>query len=142
MLDEIDKKIVCELRKNSRIPISELAIKAGRSRTAIEARITKLEGRGIISGYTIIEKDHHQEGDIGAIVLVSLKARNENRFFLDAIKDIPEIYACYDVSGSFDFIILLKNTKNTNELHIILEKIYNLEDIKHTETLLTLCKRV
>lgn len=142
MLDEIDQKIIYELRKNSRIPISELAIKAGRSRTAIETRITKLEEKGVISGYTIIEKGCHQKDDIGAIILVSLKARNKSEFFLNAIKNMPEIYACYDVSGSCDFTILLKNTKNTNDLHIVLEKIYNLDDIKNTETLLTLYKRV
>ena len=53
-MDNIDKKILEELQKNSSIPLSELSKKVGLSNTPCWNRIKKLEEEKIIKSKSII----------------------------------------------------------------------------------------
>ena len=53
MLDKIDKNILNELSKNSRITMKELGEKIHMTGQATSIRVAKLEDRGLIDGYTI-----------------------------------------------------------------------------------------
>ena len=53
-MDDIDKKILVELQKNSSKPLSELSKKVGLSNTPCWNRIKKLEEKKIIKSKTII----------------------------------------------------------------------------------------
>ena len=54
LMDNIDKKILEELQKNSSIPLSELSKKVGLSNTPCWNRIKKLEEEKIIKSKSII----------------------------------------------------------------------------------------
>jgi DNA-binding Lrp family transcriptional regulator len=49
-LDAIDRTLLNELRENARCPMALLARKVGLSRTAVQARITRLERDKVIVG--------------------------------------------------------------------------------------------
>ena len=53
MRDEIDEQILEALRRDSRLPVTNLSRKVGRSRTAVQARLSRLEQDQQILGYTI-----------------------------------------------------------------------------------------
>jgi len=53
MLDGTDMRILNELSKNSRITMKELGEKVHLTGQATSARVAKLEGNGVIEGYTI-----------------------------------------------------------------------------------------
>ena len=55
MRDKIDEQILEELRRDSRVPITDLSRKVNRSRTAVQARLSRLEQSQQILGYTIKE---------------------------------------------------------------------------------------
>lgn len=61
MIDEIDKKIIEELSKNSRMTIKELGEKVHLSSPATNSRIMKLLDNGIITGCSI-EVNHVKLG--------------------------------------------------------------------------------
>ncbi len=52
-LDKIDRRILFELDKNSRIPETKLAKIIGRSKESIRYRMKKLQDEGVIHGFTI-----------------------------------------------------------------------------------------
>lgn len=52
-IDKIDKKILYQLCKNSRIPETQLAKKVGRSKESVRYRIKQLKEKGIINRFTI-----------------------------------------------------------------------------------------
>ncbi|MFW9796829.1 MAG: winged helix-turn-helix transcriptional regulator [Candidatus Thorarchaeota archaeon] len=52
-MDELDKRILIDLRRNCRISYQELSRKYGISANAIRRRIMNLEESGVISGYSI-----------------------------------------------------------------------------------------
>jgi Lrp/AsnC family leucine-responsive transcriptional regulator len=51
-VDSIDRRLLDLLRENARTPYAELARKVGLSAPAVHERVSKLEGSGIIRGYT------------------------------------------------------------------------------------------
>ena len=53
-LDELDQKIVDLLIKNARMSYSEIGEQVGISRVAVKSRISALEEKGVIEGYTTI----------------------------------------------------------------------------------------
>ncbi|MEO1324964.1 MAG: winged helix-turn-helix transcriptional regulator, partial [Pseudomonadota bacterium] len=55
-LDEKDRKLLAALKQDSRASLVALAREIDLSRSATHDRITRLEERGIIQGYTIIER--------------------------------------------------------------------------------------
>lgn len=52
-IDQINRKIIALLSQDSRMPISEIADKVGRSRTVVAARIEQLEQQGEIVKFTV-----------------------------------------------------------------------------------------
>nr|WP_241878140.1 Lrp/AsnC family transcriptional regulator [Psychrobacter sp. PraFG1]UNK04567.1 Lrp/AsnC family transcriptional regulator [Psychrobacter sp. PraFG1] len=52
-MDDIDKNIIMLLKENSRIPVSLIAQKVGRSRTVVAKRIDELVNSGEISKFTV-----------------------------------------------------------------------------------------
>lgn len=136
-MDTIDDRIMNELRLNARIPITELSKKIGRSRTAVQARIDKLEREGKITGYTIRETSAHAEDAVGFIVLVWLSVRKEVDDFMAVTREIPEVLSCHGVSGDPSFALIVRRVDNDRMLEIV-EKVIEAKGVTKTETILSM----
>ena len=105
--DEIDRHILQVLQTEGRLPNSELADRVGLSATPCLRRVRVLEQAGVITGYRAT-LDHNQIG-LGLTVLVGVKVdghRDENASAIQkAFRGMPEVIACYLVSGEFDFLL-------------------------------------
>ena len=53
-IDEFDKRLIYELDKNSKMPLSKLSRKIGRSKQFTLFHMKKLQERGIITNYSAI----------------------------------------------------------------------------------------
>jgi len=137
MADQIDEKILAALRQDARLPITDLALKVGRSRTAVQARIARLERDGRILRYTIDEAGHTRDSDVGAVVMISVHIRNRSGELLTQLRAMPNVIGCYGIAGEFDFVLLLARM-NGAELREHLERIYCLEAVRKTQTHLAL----
>lgn len=137
MPDQIDEKILRELRRNSKIPITTLAKIVGRSRTAVRARIDRLESSGQISYYTIAEPGGYEAPDMGAIILVTVAVRNRSDELIEAFQNMPSVISCHGISGGPSFALLIRRSDPAN-LSKIIECIYRLEGVTKTETVISL----
>lgn len=91
-LDKIDKRILFELDKNSRIPETKLAKIIGKSKESVRYRIKKLEEGEIIKGYTLWI-DPAKLGFISAKIYLNLANRpQEKKKFIDFIKKDKRIF--------------------------------------------------
>ncbi|PIE18127.1 MAG: hypothetical protein CSA65_05935 [Proteobacteria bacterium] len=137
MTSTIDEHILAELRQDARIPITTLAERVGRSRTAVQARVNRMEQDQRILRYTIDEPGFTKDSDVGAIVQISLKVRNQSEELLSRLRAIPQVIGCYGVAGGFDFLLILSRMENA-ELKHRLEEIYSMDVVRNTETVLAL----
>ncbi len=105
--DRADRAIVAELQRDGRIANVDLADAVGLSPSACLRRVKALEASGIIAGYHA-EVNRARAG-LGLTVFIGLKVERHSRetssLIEQALLAIPEIVACYVVSGSDDFLV-------------------------------------
>lgn len=106
-LDHIDRKILSILQKDGRIPNNKLAEKIGLTTTPTLERVKRLERKGIIKGYGA-QIDAQAVG-CDLVVFCSLKLSVHQMHTLnevcDEIDKLPEIQACYHITGGEDFLL-------------------------------------
>ncbi len=105
-IDTLDRKIIRQLRLNSRISNVDLGKEVGLSASACLRRIGLLEKAGIIRGYTAIV-DVVGEEAIAVIIQITLERQTEeylNRFEA-AVRKYPEIRECFLMTGGSDYML-------------------------------------
>lgn len=106
LADAIDSKIIEELRRDARTPLATLARKVNLSRNAVRQRIERLERDQVIAGYTIVPGKAFTNGRrVVAVLMITRRDRVRGADVLTAIKRIPEVQACYVVSGEADIVV-------------------------------------
>ena len=93
-----DEEIIRLLRKNARMPYTEMAKIFNVSETAVRKRVRKLEGKGVIQKYTI-EVDPKKIG-YSANALIGIDTKPEHLIpVLEKLKKDRGICALYSTSG-------------------------------------------
>ncbi len=106
-LDNTDLKILTELQRNGRLTNKELAAAVHLSATPTFERVKRLEREGYIKGYTaVLDADKLDCGFVAFCYLKMKQHTYENALrIMDAVKAIPEITECYNISGDYDFLL-------------------------------------
>lgn len=144
-LDDKDIEILRALQENARLTNKELASKVHLSTTPTYERVKRLERSGIIEQYaTIIDADKVNQG-FAVFCSVKLRQINNDRAnaFTEMIKSLPEVTECYNISGSFDYLLrvqapdmrayqqFLLNALGKHENIASLESTFVMEEVKH-----------
>jgi DNA-binding Lrp family transcriptional regulator len=94
-MDSLDKKILSELMRNSRTPVTQLAKKVRSSREVVNYRISKMQKNGIILKF-VTEIDTNLLGYQSASAFINIKAKKENE-----LKEFVKTCEFTSWSGSF-----------------------------------------
>lgn len=145
LLDAVDMEILRALQKNARLTTKELAAMVNLSTTPVFERVKRLEQRGYVKGYVAV-LDAEKLGR-GFVVFCSVKMRRIGREiaedFARVVRSIPEVTECYNISGSYDYLLKIHapNMKYYQEfvLNILgnidhlgsLESTFAMDEIKH-----------
>jgi len=108
-IDRIDKKILVALQKNNRIPNIELAELVGLSPPACLKRVKRLREQGVIVGDVSIINPELAGNTMTLIVSVEMERDRSDIYqvFRKSILKAPEVTQCYQISGSYDFMLLI-----------------------------------
>ena len=137
-MDSYDDRILDFLQKQGRISHSELSAKVGLSLPAIAERIRKLEGSGVILGYTALVDAKKLGKGITAFISVLIDDPASYPHFSDAVLKLPEVTECHHVVGEFDYLVKVK-TKDTASLEtLISERIRSIPGVGRTRTTIVL----
>lgn len=145
LLDAVDMEILRALQKNARLTTKELAAMVNLSTTPVFERVKRLEQRGYVKGYVAV-LDAEKLGR-GFVVFCTVKMRRIGREiaedFARVVRSIPEVTECYNISGSYDYLLKIHapNMKYYQEfvLNILgnidhlgsLESTFVMDEIKH-----------
>lgn len=145
LLDAVDMEILRALQKNARLTTKELAAMVNLSTTPVFERVKRLEQRGYVKGYVAV-LDAEKLGR-GFVVFCSVNMRRIGREiaedFARVVRSIPEVTECYNISGSYDYLLKIHapNMKYYQEfvLNILgnidhlgsLESTFVMDEIKH-----------
>jgi Lrp/AsnC family transcriptional regulator, leucine-responsive regulatory protein len=135
-LDAFDRRIVAAVAEEGRIGLAELAARVGLSRSPVQARLRRLEARGVIRGYRAVIDPALVGRDHVAFVEVRLSDTREAALaaFNAAVRRIPEIEACHMIAGSFDYLLKVRSEGMPAYRAILAETISTLPHVAATST--------
>ncbi len=118
-LDRTDKALLTALQSNARLTVAELAEHVSLTTSPCWRRIKMLEENGAIEGYQAILSPQKLGYGVTAFVSVMMDSHTKNlaRDFENRLLEIPEIVACHNVSGRYDFLleVLAKDLESFGE---------------------------
>ncbi|MDE5988237.1 MAG: Lrp/AsnC family transcriptional regulator, partial [Duncaniella sp.] len=106
-LDAIDLRILDCLQHDCRMTNKELAAAIHLSPTPTFERVKRLERDGYIKRYVaVLDADKIDCGFVAFCYLKMKQHTQENALrIMKAVKEIPEIAECYNISGDYDFLL-------------------------------------
>lgn len=106
-LDKTDLQILRMLQENARLTTKELAARVSLSSTPVFERLKRLESNGYIKKYVaVLDAEKLNQG---FVVFCKVKMQRMNYdiavAFARIVGEIPEVTECYNISGSFDYLL-------------------------------------
>ncbi|WP_297421142.1 Lrp/AsnC family transcriptional regulator [Thermococcus sp.] len=135
-LDEVDKKILTILQKNSRTPLREISKEVGLAESTVYERIKKLKERGIIQKFTVMLDPESLGFNIMAFILIKSKAGMYTSV-ADELSRYPQIVEIYETTGDYDMLVKIR-TNGSDELNEFLDRIGNVDGVVATHTMVVL----
>jgi len=139
-LDDKDKFLLKALQKNARLSTSALARKMNLSRTTVQDRITRLEERGVIAGYTVKLDPAFTARQLTAHVMMKIEPKAQDQIVAQCRKN-DRVTALYTISGEFDLIAVAESDTSENLDHA-LDDIRNIKGVTRTTTSIVLSKKL
>ncbi|ASJ05941.1 Lrp/AsnC family transcriptional regulator [Thermococcus pacificus] len=135
-LDEVDRKILVILQKNSRTPLREISKEVGLAESTVYERIKKLREKGIIKKFTVMLDPESLGFKILAFILIKSKAGMYSHVATE-LKKYPQIVEIYETTGDYDMLVKIR-TSGSDELNEFLDRIGEIQGVEATHTMVVL----
>ncbi|MFH1211437.1 MAG: Lrp/AsnC family transcriptional regulator [Candidatus Woesearchaeota archaeon] len=116
-IDKKDLEILEILKKNSRTPIREIALKTGIKQSTVHQRIGQLVKKGIIQSFTIKTSDAYLDEGMTALVYIAASSPN-----LKELKKLRSIKDIHEITGEYNYLFKIK-TKDVSSYNELLNRI-------------------
>lgn len=120
-MDRIDQRIVGYLSQYGRMTWAELSQMIHLSSPSTIERVKRLEEEGVIKGYYAKVNLVKLNFGLCAFVDVAIDSLKHTKEFVAKAERLVEVFECYKVSGSFEFLLKV-HCKDTEHLTHFLEK--------------------
>ena len=137
-IDDIDRKILAILMKDSNVSYTEIAKRIHVSGGTVHVRMTKMEEMGIVTGANLTV-DYVKLGyDVSAFLGIFLEKSSYYDDVAEELKKIPEVVEAYYTTGIYSIFskIICRDTAHLKE--VLHDKIQKINGIQRTETFITL----
>ncbi|NMX60036.1 Lrp/AsnC family transcriptional regulator [Pseudomonas sp. WS 5059] len=106
-MDRIDRKILCELQKDGRLSVTELADRVGLSLSPCHRRVKALEESGVLLGYRALLDPGAVGLNFSAMVFVTLREgdRPAVAAFEAALLEIAQVVDAQRLFGEPDYLL-------------------------------------
>ena len=106
-LDAIDRRILCELQADARLPLTELADRVGLSQTPCWKRVKRLTDECVITRRVALVD--RIKVDLGLTVFVAVRTNRHDaewlRQFAVGVTALPEVVEFHRLSGETDYLL-------------------------------------
>ncbi len=136
-LDDIDHRLLAELRHDGRASLQVLAERVGVARATAYSRVRRLEADGVITGYRAEIDPAKVDRGLAALILLSVRQ--------DSFKTLPNRLAAVSgvewvamTTGEHDFVLFVRTKDPANLRDVVLGEIQTIADVVSTQTILVL----
>ncbi len=135
-MDDLDRRLIAELRTDGRASLSDLAKRLGVSRGTVQNRLDRLIDSETILGFTVRLKSGADDDRIRAVMMIEVAGKS-TRKVVQALRGLPQIHALYSTNGAYDLIAEIE-VANLAEFDRVLSAVRSIEGVARSETSLLL----
>ncbi|UUT35950.1 Lrp/AsnC family transcriptional regulator [Microbacterium elymi] len=107
-LDAVDTRIVAEISADARTTLAQLAPRVGLSVSAVQARLRRLESRGVITGYRPILAAEAVGKPLAAFIEISPLDPAQPDDAPELLEHLTEIEACHSIAGEASYMLFVR----------------------------------
>ncbi len=138
-LDEVDQRLIAELRRDGRAALSDLADRLGLARGTVRTRMERLVARGEIAGFTVLTRGDVTAAPVRGLMMIGIEGRGGEKV-MARLQGIPAVMAVHSTNGKWDLIAELA-TQTLLELDEVIHRIRSIDGVMTSETNLLLSTR-
>ncbi|MEM9630710.1 MAG: Lrp/AsnC family transcriptional regulator [Pseudomonadota bacterium] len=135
-MDDLDRRLIAELRINSRASLPKLADVLNVARGTVQTRLDRLIANGTIKSFTIRLSDELPENMLRAVMLIELGGRNV-KAAIASIKRIPGVASLSNTNGVWDIVAEIE-VPNIVEMNRVISEIRLMNGVEKSETFMLL----
>ncbi|MEV8437806.1 Lrp/AsnC family transcriptional regulator [Actinosynnema sp. NPDC051121] len=136
-LDELDRRIVEELRADGRMSMRSLAERLHISRASAYSRVERLHRDGVVTGYAAVVDPERYGFGISAYVYLKI-SQHSWKAVRQRVMEIPEVWHGALVSGDYDLVLLVRAPDAHSLRDLVLSRLQTMPDVTSSHTVLIL----
>ncbi len=137
-MDDADRNLLQLVQEDGKMVYADLGERVGLSVSAVNERLRKLQGAGLIRGYAALLDARALGLDVCAFVQVSIDRPKDEADFLRLIAVLPEVQECHHITGEFSYLLKVRVRTTADLETLIKSKIKAVSGIARTHTLIAL----
>ena len=138
MLDDIDRKILAVLQGDALVSQSYIANLIGHPTSTVNDRISRMRKNGTIKNL-VANIDASKAGlSVLAFISVLIDWNKSNETFSAAVKRMPEVLECHNVTGDWSYLLKVRAINNSTLEELISNKIKSFPGVTRSETIFVL----
>lgn len=135
-LDAVDRRLLLELARDHRATVVALADRLSLARNTVQARLNRLEQRGVIRGFESAIDPTSLGFALDAFISVHVQQSELSRVVGD-LEGIPEVISAHGLSGPVDLLVHVVG-RDAKDLFRIDGAILAIDGVVRTETSLSM----
>ena len=139
-MDTADLRILQSLQHNARVANADMARTCRLAPSTTLERVRRLEDRGVIKNYRARLDGPSLGFELQAMVMISLGRHQANPIegFETAIHALPEVRACYHVTGRYDYLVQVVVRDITHLRELLTKRLAAIRGVEKEETFIVL----
>src|SRR5437867_9139637 len=137
-LDPKDRRILALVQQDGKLPQAEIAKHVGLSAAAVNERLKKLEGMGVIRRYAALVDPEAVGVSVTAFVEVFIEHPRHEPGFIDKMLKLDEVQECHHITGEFSLLLKVRVRDMAALQHLLLRRLNALEGVRQTRTVMVL----
>lgn len=139
-LDEIDHLLLDLLQRDAGQTLRTLGETVGLSPSAVQRRIDRYRAAGVLQRQVAVLDPERTADLVLAVVLVTLEreSRRHHAAFRRRLLDVAEVQQAYDVSGDWDYVVVLATAGMARHKEIAQHLFYDAPNVQRFTTMFVL----
>ncbi|WP_433625302.1 Lrp/AsnC family transcriptional regulator [Halomicrococcus sp. NG-SE-24] len=135
-MDALDRQILDLLRRDARMPYTEIANEVGTSEGTVRNRVEQMNEDGVIERFTVATRT----GNVKAMIEIGVDVAVNTTSMSDRLAEWEQVDFVWQVSGEDD-IVLVVDAADTQGVNQLITRARELDEVVETKTRLILDER-
>ncbi|MDW9801380.1 AsnC family transcriptional regulator [Sinorhizobium meliloti] len=134
--DDLDRRIIAQLRAHGRASLSKLSDALGVARGTVQNRLDRLLETGTLLGFTVRVREDYDVNTVHAVMMIEVVGKSTTQV-VRKLRGMPEIFTLHTTNGNWDLVANIR-AANLSEFDRILREVRMIDGVANSETSLLL----